>query len=71
MNTAATTIPIQLPVEIQDPESKSLTLLELVVSVCDVIDDDDEVIATVLQMIRSGRVRLCGNFRGASGDELA
>ena len=71
MNTAATTIPIQFPVEIQDPESKNVTLLELVGSVCDVTDDDDEVIATVLQMLRSGRVRLCGNFRGSSGDELA
>ena len=71
MNAAATTIPIQSPVEIQDPDSKSLTLLELVGSVCDVTDDDDEVVAIVLQMLRSGRVRLCGNFRGSSGDELA
>ncbi len=71
MNTAATTVSNQFPVEIQDPESKDLTLLELVGSVCDVTDDDDEVIATVLQMLRSGRVRLCGNFRGASSDELA
>jgi hypothetical protein len=71
MNAAATTISSQFPVEIQDPESKDLTLLELVGSVCDVTDNDDEVIATVLQMLRSGRVRLCGNFRGASGDELA
>jgi len=71
MNTAATTLPIQPPVELREPESKSLTLLELVGSVCDVTDDDDEVIATVLQMLRSGRVRLCGNFRGSSSDELA
>ena len=71
MNAAATTIPIQSPVEIEDPESKSLTLLELVGSVCDVTDDDDEVVAIVLQLLRSGRVRLCGNFRGSSSDELA
>jgi hypothetical protein len=71
MNTAATTIPIRVPVEIQDPESKNVTLLELVESVCDVTDDDDEVIATVLAMLRSGQVRLCGNFRGSSGDDLA
>jgi hypothetical protein len=71
MNTAATTLPIQPPVELHEAESKSRTLLELVGSVCDVTDDDDEVIATVLQMLRSGRVRLCGNFRGSSGDELA
>lgn len=71
MNPAATTLPIQSPVELQEPESKSLTLLELVGSVCDVTDDDDEVVATVLQLLRSGRVRLCGNFRGSSSDELA
>jgi len=71
MNSAATTLPIQSPVELQEPESKSLTLLELVGSVCDVTDNDDEVVATVLQMLRSGRVRLCGNFRGSSSDELA
>ena len=71
MNTAATTASNQFPVEIQDPESKDLTLLELVGSVCDVTDNDDEVIATVLQMLRSGRVRLCGNFRGSTGDDLA
>ena len=71
MNTAATTIPIRLPVEIQDPETENVTLLELVSSVCNVIDDDDEVVATVLQMLRSGRVRLCGNFRGSSSDDLA
>ena len=67
MNTAATMNAIQLPVEIQHPESKNVTLLELVGSVCDVTDDDDEVVATVLQMLHSGRVRLCGNFRGSSG----
>ena len=71
MNTAATTLPIQPPLELQEPDPKSLTLLELVGSVCDVTKDDDEVVATVLQMLRSGQVRLCGNFRGSSGDELA
>ena len=71
MNTAATTLPIQSPAEFQEPEPKSLTLLELVGSVCDVTDNDDEVVATVLHLLRSGRVRLCGNFRGSSSDELA
>jgi len=71
MNTAAIATAIQLPAETQDPEPKSATLLELVESVCDVTDSDEEVIATVLHMLRSGRVRLCGNFRGSSGDDLA
>ena len=71
MNAAATTLPIQSPVELQEAGTKSLTLLELVGSVCDVTEDDDEVVATVLHLLRSGRVRLCGNFRGSSSDELA
>ncbi|MBW2232452.1 MAG: hypothetical protein JRH17_18850, partial [Deltaproteobacteria bacterium] len=29
----------------------------------EVTDDDREVVATVLHMLASGRVRLCGNFR--------
>ena len=71
MNAAAATLPIQSPLELREPEPKSLTLLELVGSVCDVTDNDDEVVATVLHLLRSGRIRLCGNFRGSSIDELA
>jgi len=40
-------------------------------AVCEVTEDDDEAVATVLAMLRSGRVRLCGTFRGASTDDLA
>ena len=71
MNAAAATLPIHSPLELREPEPKSLTLLELVGSVCDVTDNDDEVVATVLHLLRSGRIRLCGNFRGSSIDELA
>jgi hypothetical protein len=71
MNTAATTTALQLPLEAQDAEPRNATLLELVRAVCDVTDSDEEVVATVLQMLRSGQVRLCGNFRGASADDLA
>ncbi|MBW2695703.1 MAG: hypothetical protein JRE70_04475 [Deltaproteobacteria bacterium] len=39
------------------------TLLELVEAITEVTDDDREVVATVLHMMASGRVRLCGNFR--------
>lgn len=46
------------------------TLLDLVRSVAEVTDDDREVVATVRYMILSGRVRLCGIFRGASGAEF-
>ena len=29
-------------------------------------DDDREVVATIVHMLHSGEVRLCGNFRGAA-----
>ena len=44
--------------------SETLTLLELVQTVAAVTSDDREVVATVRYMLRSGRVKLCGNFRG-------
>lgn len=47
-----------------------LTLLELVEAVCEVTEDDREVMATVLHMLVSGRVRLRGNFRDAGPDDL-
>ena len=40
-----------------------MTLLELVQAVCEATRDDREVVATVCDMLRSGRVRLSGNFR--------
>ena len=41
------------------------TLLELVKAVSDCAETDTEVVATVVHLVNSGRVRLCGNFRGA------
>ncbi len=40
------------------------TLLELVQTVGELTDDDREVVQTVVEMLRSGRVRLIGSFRG-------
>jgi predicted nucleic-acid-binding protein len=40
------------------------TLLELVQTVGELTQDDREVVATVIEMLHSGRVRLIGNFRG-------
>jgi hypothetical protein len=34
----------------------------------EITEDDREVVATVMEMLRSGRVRLCGSFRGATLD---
>ncbi len=44
-------------------ETVEVTLLELVRAVGEVTEDDREVVATVLQLLRSGRARLTGNFR--------
>jgi hypothetical protein len=41
------------------------TLLELVTAVTDAADSEEEVVATVVHLVNSGAVRLCGNFRGA------
>ena len=44
------------------PEPRQTTLLELVRAVSEVTDDDHEVVATVLHMLKTGTVRLCGTF---------
>ena len=40
------------------------TLLDLVQSVINFAESDDEVVATVMYLVNSGRVRLCGTFAG-------
>jgi hypothetical protein len=44
-------------------EAIDTTLLDLVWSVGEVTSSDHEVIATVSSLLRSGAVKLCGNFR--------
>jgi len=44
------------------PGCADVTLLELVQAVCDVTNDDLEVVETVRHLLNSGQVRLCGNF---------
>jgi len=44
------------------------TLLELVKAVSDYAESDTEIVATVVHLVNSGQVRLCGNFRGARFD---
>jgi hypothetical protein len=41
------------------------TLLDLVRVVGEVTDDDREVVATIRYLLRTGRVVLCGSFRGS------
>jgi hypothetical protein len=62
--SAPASVAQRLPGRFQGRGPKDTTLLDLVGAVAEVAEDENEVVATVLHMIRSGRVRLCGNFRG-------
>ena len=44
------------------------TMLDLVAAVSEIAETEAEVIATVVYMVNSGRVRLCGSFKGARFD---
>lgn len=44
------------------------TMLDLVNAVAQDAKSEAELIATVVYMVNSGRVRLCGNFRGCTFD---
>jgi hypothetical protein len=68
---AATTFPQRIPAQFRGAGCADVTLLQLVEAICDVTSSDEEVVATVLHMLRSGCVRLCGNFRGHAPDDLA
>lgn len=48
--------------------SAQVTLLDLVSSITRYARTEDEVIATVVHLVNSGRVRLCGTFSGARFD---
>jgi hypothetical protein len=48
----------------------SLTLLELVQAVSETCESDKEIVATVVYMLRSGRIRLAGNFRDCGADDF-
>jgi hypothetical protein len=51
-------------------EGQRVTLLELVTAIGESTADDREVVDTVLHLLETGRVRLCGNFRGSKVDDL-
>ena len=51
-------------------EPQLTTLLELVRVISEVTDSEREIVATVTEMLRSGRVKLCGNFRGVPPEEF-
>ena len=51
-------------------EARKATLLELVNAISETTEDDQEVVRTVLHLLETGRVRLCGNFRNHPVDDL-
>lgn len=67
MDMSASTIPVRSGAK----EPRDVTLLELVGAISEVTDDDREVVATVVQMLESGTVRLRGNFRGTPVREFS
>ncbi|MCH7709588.1 MAG: hypothetical protein IH884_13960 [Myxococcales bacterium] len=66
MSAAATALAVRKAAKLAGTQRHDVTLLELVSAVCDVTEDDREVVATVVHMLHSGEVRLCGNFRGTA-----
>jgi len=52
------------------PQPRQLTLLDLVQAVGEVTEDEQEVVATVVFLLRTGRVELRGNFRGSGADRF-
>jgi hypothetical protein len=48
-----------------------LTMLDLVMAVSESAASEAEVVATVVHLVNSGIVQLCGNFRGARFDVAA
>jgi hypothetical protein len=51
--------------------SRHLTLLDLIQAVSEVVASDQEMLATVADLINSGKVRLCGDIAGATINLLA
>lgn len=48
--------------------TQTTTLLDLVTALSSSSLSEAEVVDTVVQLVNSGRVTLCGNFRGARFD---
>lgn len=46
------------------------TLLDLVRTVSESTDDDAEVVATIVHMLRCGRIELCGALKDSPLDEF-
>jgi hypothetical protein len=64
MRTSAAAVRVRTAQELDGEAVVETTLLELVTTLGELTDDDREVVSSVIELLRSGRVRLIGNFRG-------
>ena len=64
MRTSAAAVRIQTVREAGADAVVETTLLELVTTLGEITEDDREVVSAVVELLRTGRVRLIGNFRG-------
>ena len=46
------------------------TLLELVQTIGEITDNESEIVATVIHMLRSGSVKLIGSFRNTPANQF-
>ena len=60
-----------LPVAVDAPEARETTLLELVHELGEITTDEREIVATVMWMLSSGRIKLRGNFRDCPLEDFA
>ncbi|MGH0029512.1 MAG: hypothetical protein ACQGVC_06960 [Myxococcota bacterium] len=60
--SAATAVPVTVDFAPEEAPRET-TLLEVVRVLSEITTDEREIVATVLWMLRSGRIKLCGNFR--------
>jgi predicted nucleic-acid-binding protein len=64
MRTTAAAVQFRAIEQAETDAVVETTLLELVTTLGELTEDDREVVTTVVELLRSGRVRLIGNFRG-------
>jgi len=50
---------------------EELNLLDLIEAVGEVTEDETEIVATVIHMLESGRVRLCGDWNDLTEEHRA
>ena len=58
------------PYRVGDPQEE-LNLIDLIEAVGEVTHDETEIVATVIHMLESGRVRLCGEWNNLSEEHRA